>query len=1028
MRNLSLLCLAIALCAGLLLATGAPAQDQGPVTIGGVTYERVDPGEPFVEGMKQEQDWTPPAPTAAETAAGLIPFTAADPGEFRPGRLPKPSERLEKLQVFLTPGEDEPLTFAVRSLTALQGLTVTAEAGGAPVTIDVRHEHCWPQRTGWRSRQWYVTPELLLPCANGKKTVPVSRGVLQEVAFDVPAETTQGFWLTLTAPAAARAGRYEGTVTIAAAGKQALRLPLQIEVLPFTLQRPAERSWLLYADAGRWNGMSDQQILAELRDYSRHGMNGLIEIGLGSPDLSRLKEGKVTYDAAGYRRWTTLGRQAGLPGPHVIGSAGAGAVRDVVAPGTDLNKGEWPPAVREGVQAVARAAMEATKDLPRWYYYGVDEPTGENTYAIQDYQAWHDGGAHTYATFYVPSFLEKASAYLDAPCFVVGLVSAEKTAREAREACEKTGAEFWWYGTGSYVNPFPQEGFMFHNRYGAGLLFWKCGAKAEATWTFCRPHEDVFNDFDGSRVNSGEPKEQCTAYPHLLKPDDWTTYQGAIPTIAWESLREGVDDYLYLYTLTALIKQAQASNLAGAKAAAADAQATLDGLVASVPWRNPMMPVGFETSSLQRLRRVVADRIVTLQGVLAGQAYNPAAATGQRFSVLVKTRPAPRKASLPVLAVPAAAAAPALDGKLSDAAWQGAAVAGDFVDIGSCQPSRLATSARVMADDQALYVGFDCPEPAMSAVQAKVSEHDGTVWLEDGVEFFVGGSSRTPYAHLIVTSANAVLDEANQDASAWNPKLQTAVSKQAQGWSVELAIPWSELAAAGVKREAVMTLNFGRSRYTGEDPQTHTAWSCTYSGFHQPSRFGVALMQQGAVALTSLSLPEGWGRQKLTLSLANRGTAPAPLEIALRGCGRQALTLAPGATQTVAFPVNLRRSGERRLHLTWGAAGATPEALDLAVSVPEPVVGKSLGGLVEAGQVLELPLELSLSPAEAANYRLVLRTAGTGTADVVLPAQAGLSRQFSLTAAAPVKLQALLVDARGRTAWEGASQSLMVLP
>ena len=48
-------------------------------------------------------------------------------------------------------------------------------------------------------------------------------------------------------------------------------------------------------------------------------------------------------------------------------------------------------------------------------------------------------------------------------------------------------SEFWWYGTGSYVNPFPQEGFMFHNRYGAGLLFWKSGAKAQASWTFCRP-------------------------------------------------------------------------------------------------------------------------------------------------------------------------------------------------------------------------------------------------------------------------------------------------------------------------------------------------------------------------------------------------------------------------------------------------------------------------------------------------------------------------------------------------------------
>jgi hypothetical protein len=102
-------------------------------------------------------------------------------------------------------------------------------------------------------------------------------------------------------------------------GKAALQLPLAVEVLPFKLQRPPDRYWLLYGDDQRWMTMSEAQILAEMRDYSRHGMTGLISIGLGTPDLSHLKEGKVTYDASTYRRWTGLGRDGGLPGPHVIG-------------------------------------------------------------------------------------------------------------------------------------------------------------------------------------------------------------------------------------------------------------------------------------------------------------------------------------------------------------------------------------------------------------------------------------------------------------------------------------------------------------------------------------------------------------------------------------------------------------------------------------------------------------------------------------------------------------------------------------
>lgn len=1018
-----------AVCLLLLALAGLAFAQTGPVTIGGVTYKSVDPGEPFVEGAKPVQDWTAPAPTAAESAAGMMAYLAPDPGEYRPYRLPRPTERTDHLQAFLTPGEDEAVTFGLYTLAAVQGLTVKVDLQGAPLTVDLRHEHCWPQRTGWRSRQWYVTPELLLPCADGKKTVPFEYGVLQEKPFDLEAGQTQGLWLTLTAAENAKPGRYPATVTVSSAGKAALTLPLTIEVLPFKLQKPADKYWVLYADAARWATMSDAQILAEMRDYARHGMTGLIEIGLGTPDLSRLKtEGKVTYDASTYRRWTILGREAGIPGPHVIGSPGAGAVRDVVAPGVNLDKGEWPQAVKDGVRLVAKAAVEATKDVPRWYYYGVDEPTGENTYAIQDYQAWHDGGAPTYATFYVPSFLEKASAFLSAPCFVVGLISAEKNAIEAREACEKTGSEFWWYGTGSYVNPFPQEGFEWHNRYGAGLLFWKSGAKATAAWTFCRPHEDVFNDFDGSRVNSAEPKEQCTAYPHLLKPGDWTTYQGAIPTLAWEALREGKDDYLYLYTLTQLIEKAERTKTPGAVQAGKDARAMLDGLVGSVPWANPMGPTGFEAARLQQLRSLVAERIITLRNVLSGQAYNPAAQPRQRFDLVVKTTALPRKGSLPVMVIPQAAAAPVVDGKLDEAAWKNAAVAGNFAGIADGQPAKLNTTARVMTDDKALYLGFDCPEPQMDKVQAKVTEHDGTVWMEDGVEVFVAGATRKPYAHLIVTTANAVLDEANQDMSAWNPKLQTAVSKGADRWSVELAIPWSELAAAGVKHEPLLTLNLGRSRYTAEDPQTHTAWSCTYGGFHVPERFGAGFLQEGPLALSEIRLPDQWGHQTLGVTLRNNTAATANAQVNLGRRDYRLVTIAPQRTATVEFPLTLKHPGERSLDLGWGLTGQSAATLQLALTIPDPVKMEIAGGLVQAGQAVELPVNLALAATEWPRHKLVVRTAGQELTETTLALRPGQSVRVPQCSTGPVKVQLALVNERGRTVWESPMQSFMALP
>ncbi len=590
---------------------------QGPVDIGGVTYDRVDPGDPFTKRAVPAQDWQPPQPTKAEANAGMLAYVTSDPGDYKPDRIPKAEEHVETLTASLTPGEETAAWIGVSALDSLEGLELTVATRNAPVSVDIRHEHFWPQRTGWRSREWYITPELLLPCAEGMKTVPTQRGVLADVPFDIAEGETAAFWLTLTAKPNAKPGIYRGIARVKAEGRPALKLPLAIRVFPFTLELPDDRWWPLYADTGRFRTMSDEQVMAELRDFARHGMTGLVEMPLGTADLSEIASGRVEFDATPFNELAEMCNEAGLPGPHVCALGGwPERVRDALGMDRNLKDGDWPEEVSAGVEAVARAAVEATKDAPgKWYFYGVDEPHGDNTYAIQDYQAWRRGGAETYATFYNPSFLDVAAKWLTAPCFVAPLVSNAEAALLAREGCEKNGAEFWWYGTGCYVNPYPQEGFMFHNRYGAGFMFYKTGAKAGVTWTFCRPHEDVFNDFDGSIANGAEPKEQATVYPHFLTADDWSTYQGAIPTIAWESLREGVNDYSYIHALESLIAEARA---AGFTDAADETETRLSSTIEEIPWANILHGAGFETRLLTEARRGIAELILELQEAMEG--------------------------------------------------------------------------------------------------------------------------------------------------------------------------------------------------------------------------------------------------------------------------------------------------------------------------------------------------------------------------------------------------------------------------
>ena len=194
------------------------------------------------------------------------------------------------------------------------------------------------------------------------------------------------------------------------------------------------------------------------------------------------------------------------------------------------------------------------------------------------------------------------------------------------------------------------------------------------SWTFCRPHEDVFNDFDGTPANRAEPKEQATAYPHLLKPDDWSTYQGAIPTIAWESLREGVDDYSYLRMLATLIEEAQRSRSEAARRTATEAEETLGALIDAIPWTNPMGAPpgpgpGFGTKRMQQVRRAVADLIVDLQAAISGDRRTPVERRTVTISLLVETRGPDRPATtgLPVIPVMPTTSSPKIDGALSDA-------------------------------------------------------------------------------------------------------------------------------------------------------------------------------------------------------------------------------------------------------------------------------------------------------------------------------------------------------------------------
>lgn len=150
-----------------------------------------------------------------------------------------------------------------------------------------------------------------------------------------------------------------------------------------------------------------------------------------------------------------------------------------------------------------------------------------------------------------------------------------------------------------------------------------------------------------------------------------------------------------------------------------------------------------------------------------------------------------------------------IDGKLDDLAWKRAAWTGWFADIrgGSWPKPRLKTRAKMLWDDEYLYVAAQLQDPD---VWATLTKHDSVIFRDNDFEVFLNPTGDTlNYFEFEINALNTGWDlflpkpynKGGKADNSWEiPGLLTAVSVNGtlnkpgdrdQGWTVELAFPWS---------------------------------------------------------------------------------------------------------------------------------------------------------------------------------------------------------------------------------------------
>lgn len=196
-----------------------------------------------------------------------------------------------------------------------------------------------------------------------------------------------------------------------------------------------------------------------------------------------------------------------------------------------------------------------------------------------------------------------------------------------------------------------------------------------------------------------------------------------------------------------------------------------------------------------------------------------------------------------------------IDGKLDDAAWQKAEPMQFKLTVDGGEP-RFATTARMLWDDEYLYVGYHCED---KDIWATMTERDDHLWEEEVVEIFIDpDSDRKGYVEIEVNPLNTLLDlyilnRNNRPAKSmfcWDSEeIRHAVHvdgnlAQHDGtdsfWSVEIAMPWEDFPTAPnlpPKAGDVWLMNLYRiDHFEGE--QELSTWSPTGApNYHMPASF-----------------------------------------------------------------------------------------------------------------------------------------------------------------------------------------------
>ena len=566
----------------------------------------------------------PPQPTEADNARGYIPFVRNHLDLMPPTYTPSQAEIEGKLATFCSLGEHEPLSVGIYALRALKNVSATPSdlktQSGATLPANAVDVHS--VRLLYKRSHYSLSDRMLVPTFLEEKPIA-----------EAPKGQSRQLWITVHVPSDAQPGEYQGSVTIHAEGAPEAAMPLRLEVLPIQLVEPKGIGFGMY-DWPPKDETKEASCETKFRDMREHGMT---TVGLCANVGGKFEviggRGRVTFDGtSGFEKALDAYKRAGFSEPVVwlmgsdvkkwalkqgpldsdaFASAYKGVIESVVEEG---KRRGWPEIIIQPEDEVfgdpqrfesCFRCLKLIKEIPG----ARTEMDGPNTNLERAKLTY------PFTDLLVPAY---------GPLIYGQRVYERQEWRDIMAQAHKEKKLVYYYN-------FDTTGWHPESmRFAFGFYIFATGADGIIEWAYAGSGAGAYDEFKG--------KSGTTTFFYPKTDEE----QGG-PSIGWEGVREGVDDYRYICTLQGLIARGEKSQDERVRREAAAAKQTLQQIADAVDisrlrtnmsmqgqWTTETsdedgdlarsgsfkLPVPLRFEDYAAARRQVAERIVVLQQLI----------------------------------------------------------------------------------------------------------------------------------------------------------------------------------------------------------------------------------------------------------------------------------------------------------------------------------------------------------------------------------------------------------------------------